>query len=390
MRRQIDSRLAEQIVAEATRVLPFDVNVMDETGSILASSDLSRIGSLHRGAQIALSNGSDWEVDAAMAMRTPKVKPGVNMPLVVNGEIWGAIGLTGNPDEVRQYGKLIQVLAQMILEREMLTVELQRNHRHREDLVLHLINAQQSFSETELENMANRFGVDFSAFWFVILCEFASPQAPLNDLIDAAANAQSKLSQRFPDSLSARISQRELVILDRTATTAVDQRDVADLAKEKLCTVESLLDSACQLPFKVAIGVGLTGITAFNHSWKSARATLRAGTASVTHSHERCFSFYDHRLFSALSSWDGTWQAREILRPLEQLKARDRSGGELLETLNVWYRHARQANETSAELGIHRNTLDKRLRRIEELSGLTLSCTKDYILLYLALQLDCL
>ncbi|VVE10183.1 Carbohydrate diacid regulator [Pandoraea iniqua] len=390
MRRRIDSRLAEQIVAEAARVLPFDVNVMDETGSILASSDLSRIGSLHRGAQIALSNGCDWEVDAAMAARTPKVKPGVNMPLLVNGEVWGAIGLTGDPDEVRQYGKLMQVLAQMILERETLTVELRRNHRHREDLVLQLINAQQTFSSTELENAANRFGVDPTAFWFVIVCEFATPQAPLNDVIDAAANAQSILNQRLPDCPSARVSQRELVILDSTSAAAVDPRHVAELAKARLFAIATLLDSACKLPFKVAIGVGLTGISAFNHSWKSARATLKAGTARATDARERCFSFYDHRLFSALSSWADTWQAKELLRPLEQLKARDRAGGELLETLKVWYRNARQNNETAAELGIHRNTLDKRLRRIEELSGLTLSGTEDDILLYIALQLDCL
>ncbi|WP_164840402.1 sugar diacid recognition domain-containing protein [Collimonas arenae] len=379
--------MAEQIVAEATRVLLFDINVMDETGSILASTDLSRVGSLHRGAQIALSNGSDLEVDKAMAKRIPKVKPGVNMPIFVDGEVWGAIGITGAPEEVRQYGKLLQVLAQMILEREALTTELRRNQRHREDLVLHLINAQGSFSATELENMANRFGVDFSAFWFVLVCDFLHPKTVLNEALEDIARAQWKLSQHIPQCLSARTSHSELIILDQISISATDHC-MAEIARERLFSITNLIDSSGKLPLTVSIGVGLSGITAFNHSWKSALATMQAGIARRSNLRERCFSFYEHRLFSALSTWAGTWQATEVMRPLEILKAQDRARIELLPTLKAWYRHGGQPNKTAEELRIHRNTLDKRLKRVNELCRINLSSTEDYVSMYIALQLD--
>ncbi|MCA8251448.1 hypothetical protein LGN12_30345 [Burkholderia multivorans] len=49
MNGHIDSRLAAQIVEQATVVLPFDINVMDAKSAVVASTDSARIGTLHIG-----------------------------------------------------------------------------------------------------------------------------------------------------------------------------------------------------------------------------------------------------------------------------------------------------------------------------------------------------
>ena len=80
-------------------------------------------------------------------------------------------------------------------------------------------------------------------------------------------------------------------------------------------------------------------------------------------------------------------QANELARPLARLKAMD-NNGLLRRTLAAWFRHNVQPLATSKALFIHRNTLEYRLNRISELTGLDLGNFDDRLLLYVALQLD--
>ena len=88
-----------------------------------------------------------------------------------------------------------------------------------------------------------------------------------------------------------------------------------------------------------------------------------------------------------LDSLRGGWQANELARPLVRLKAMD-NNGLLRRTLAAWFRHNVQPLATSKALFIHRNTLEYRLNRISELTGLDLGNFDDRLLLYVALQLD--
>lgn len=76
-------------------------------------------------------------------------------------------------------------------------------------------------------------------------------------------------------------------------------------------------------------------------------------------------------------------------QPLRVLDAFDGGhGGTLRRTLDAWFAANGRAAATAGALGIHRNTLDYRLRKIAELTGLDLANTDDRLLLYVALQLE--
>jgi purine catabolism regulator len=55
-------------------------------------------------------------------------------------------------------------------------------------------------------------------------------------------------------------------------------------------------------------------------------------------------------------------------------------------TLAALLRNNRSPTRTAAELFIHRQTLTYRMRRIEKLTGRSLSSTKDVVELWLALR----
>lgn len=89
-----------------------------------------------------------------------------------------------------------------------------------------------------------------------------------------------------------------------------------------------------------------------------------------------------------LDSLRGSWQTSELVRPLQKLKIMD-SNGLLRRTLMAWFRHNVQPIATAKALYIHRNTLEYRLNRIAELTGLDIKDSfDDRLLLYIALQLD--
>ena len=128
----ISTALAQQIVERTTQIIPFKVNLIDAHGIIVASADPGRVGSVHPGAQLALARGTSVEIDAQAARLLPGAKPGINLPLTVRGEICGVVGLTGEPDAVRQFGELVRAMAEMMLEQAQLVSELQHEKRYRE------------------------------------------------------------------------------------------------------------------------------------------------------------------------------------------------------------------------------------------------------------------
>lgn len=81
------------------------------------------------------------------------------------------------------------------------------------------------------------------------------------------------------------------------------------------------------------------------------------------------------------------WRADELQRPLRRLAAHDRDG-QLRRTLAAWFAHDMKAAPSAAALHVHRNTLDYRLRRIAELTGVNLARLDDCLLLFIGLELD--
>lgn len=135
----LDAKLAQQIVARTMQIIDSNVNVMDGRGKIIGSGDDQRLGELHEGALLAISQERIVDIDEGVARHLHGVRPGINLPLRIDGQIVGVIGLTGNPLQLRQYGELVCMTAEMMLEQARLLHMLAQDSRLREELVLNLI-----------------------------------------------------------------------------------------------------------------------------------------------------------------------------------------------------------------------------------------------------------
>lgn len=384
--------LAHDIVTRTMRIIPFNVNVMDASGVILASGDRDRVGELHDGALLALARKATVEVDAASARRMHGARPGINLPLVVDGQLCGAVGLSGEPDEVRQFGELVRLTAEMILEQAGLANELQRDSRYREAFVLNLIRGDQD-ARPELDAWARRLGLDFARTQLVFLLELETGPGGAEQPLAEIQRLQLQLLSQQPALLSATVSPCEMVMLD---SFEADPRSLEVQARRRQQALAALVRDACRMPFTLTMGLPLPGLDGAAISYQSARAAARVGrrrqagadhsSGAAGHGAGRQFSYYDLALPVLLSGLGAGWQADQLRRPMARL-ARDRNGAVLVRTLEAWFAHDGGASATAAALHIHRNTLDYRLRRIEELSGLALARMEDRLLLYVSILL---
>ena len=378
---ELSARLAQDIVSRTMRIIPFNVNVMDARGVILASGDAARVGELHDGALLALARRATVEVDAASAPRMHGARPGINLPLVVGGQMCGAVGLSGEPDAVRQFGELVRLTAEMILEQASLAGELQRDSRYRETFVLNLIRGDAG-GRPELETWARRLGLDFGRVQAVFLLELRADAADAERAISELQRLQLALLARQPALLSATTGPYDMVILDAFDP---DAAPVDTAARRRHAALVALVRELCALPFTLTLGLAARGVEAAAVSWQSARTAARIGRRRDPA--RTAWSHYDLALPVLLSGLDAGWQAAQLRQPVACL-ARDRSGATLRRTLDAWFAHNESAAATAAALHIHRNTLDYRLRRVEELTGLLLARAEDRLLLYVSALLS--
>lgn len=380
----IAPELAQEIVERAMQVLPLNVNVMDARGIIIASGTPERIGDLHAGAQMVLARGAAVEIDHAATSSLPGARAGINLPLYGRGEICGVVGITGTPDEVRQFGQLLRITAEMIIEQALLTGELQRERRYREEFVFQLLK-RTGVSQESMAAWAARLGIDLSQPHTVTVLHVGTDDTePDRQLLDLQ-RAQGELLNRWEDLPTAVLSPCELAILEPFERSE-HPAECARQALLRLSELNALVEQRLELDYMLTSGVALPGIAGASASYQSAATTFAiARQRGVKRPYA---SFYEHTLPVLLVDLDLGWKKEQFLAPFARLTGDDPKSVVLVRTLRAWFANNRHPTLTAKALHIHRNTLDYRLQKIGEMTGMNLDAIDDTLLLYIGMHLS--
>lgn len=377
----LDAKLAQDIVNRTMQIIDSNINVMDAKGTIIGSGDVNRIGEFHEGALLALSQGRVVEINEAVANSLHGVKPGVNLPLRVEGEVVGVIGLTGDPSLLRQHGQLVGMAAEMMLEQARLLNMLAQDSRMREALVLNLIRSDEL--PTSMVEWAQRLGIDMAQPRVVTMIELDSNLLGVDTSMAELQQLQSLLTMPDRDNLIAIVSLTEMVVLQPALNS--NGRWDAEEHRKRVDNLLLRISESSRLNVRVSLGSHFSGPGCVARSYSTAKAAMAVGKQRMPD--QRSYYYQDLMLPVLLDSLRGGWQINELSRPLVKLKAMD-NNGLLRRTLLAWFNHNMHPGATVKSLYIHRNTLDYRLNRISEITGLNLRKFDDHMQLYIALQLD--
>ena len=114
----LDSMFAQNLVERIMRNLGYNINIMNGKGIIIASGDHKRVGDFHEVAYEVIRKGLEYKLVKPDKNNYIGVKPGINMPITYEGETIGAVGITGDPEEVFKFAYLARISVEMMIQQE--------------------------------------------------------------------------------------------------------------------------------------------------------------------------------------------------------------------------------------------------------------------------------
>lgn len=363
---ELDHDLAQDIVDRAMAILPYNVNVMDNQGLILASGERERINTRHEGAQLVLANGRVVEIDEHTAVNLKGVQPGINLPLMLDQRLIGVLGITGEPAQLRTYAELVRMTAEMLLGQRNQQAEQQWRRQRCDDLLALLLG--DAGDSPRLLDEARQMGLKPQLSRVPYLFELGLEHGPGQTVETLSA----WLMSRYPESWCLTSSKSSLLWC-RPITASVENERL--LAK---------LDGLGWNILRIAVGGQAEGLVGLRRCYRRVADLLAYGRDVLPQS--RLLALSRYRLPALLWRHRSDDALDELLTPLRKVIAKD-SNGQLLATLRSWCEHDGQSQACADALGIHRNSLRYRMERIAELSGVDPLRLDGMLALYLGVQL---
>ncbi|WP_028768201.1 sugar diacid recognition domain-containing protein [Shewanella fidelis] len=372
----LDSSIARQIVQRTMKIIGHNINVMNNHGVILGSGDPHRVGEIHEGALLAISQKRTVEISTKNTGTLQGVKPGINLPLHYKGDIIGVIGITGEPEALKSYGELLKMTAELIVEQANTLEQAQWHYRQKEELIIELIKSEGPYSQHQ-RNWASQLNIDLDIPRVVALIKIQ------NDEEETAANSMLKqvlhlLENPSRGNLVAMTSMTELVIL-KPAFLDGKAWDPA-LESERIDQLLARLPTRLASRLKISLGHFFPATEDLNRSYQTAIETLAIG--QQIRPEQNKYLYEDYSLSVLLSALKDSWRGKELLSPYQALLCADKNG-QLVKTLSAYLQHFGDLQQCANSLFIHRNTLRYRLDKIQRMTGVNIDQLDGLLQLYI-------
>ncbi|WP_125151992.1 CdaR family transcriptional regulator [Clostridium rectalis] len=345
----LNEQLAQNISHKMMEILPYNINIMNEHGIIIGSGDLKRLHTLHEGALEALSKQKMVEI------YTPwrGVKPGVNTPIVFNNKSIGVIGITGAPDEVRPFGELVRVTAELLINQEYSFNKRKIYERHKEEILHELAYNTSPYSKS-LKEKSLSLGINLEMPLVAIVLKF-----------------HEKYNDKIKNSLLEFLESYEFnVTLSSSSICLFVKYD--NLIEKRLY---NFINNHTN--FNIIAGIGLKE-EIIGISVKQAINSINIG--KKLYDKQRIYSYKNLSFISTLSNFKGEERFIIFINKLEK----EGKQANLLKTLITYINNNGELHSTADKLHIHRNTLNYRLEKIHELTNKDPKKLLDLLELYTA------
>ena len=371
----ISHTLAQQIVNTIKDVCSYDINFINSSGTIIASTNSARIGAFHEIGRKAAVTGTTIEV--AESDNFTGTRQGINMPLYHEDHLLAVIGITGSPEKVRKYAFLAQRITSLLIREQ----ELGQYSRHQADKKQFVIS---SLLHGDTQN---------PEYLLKCLKEFQiDPDTPKRLILIHTYPAAS--GQNYTDSVSGSVlSEHQIQNFFKTAGITLytfrypgDYLAVADNSGFSALS-GTLHNFAKKHADTLAIAVGRSvSLYQLGLSLTTAETALRSLSFHQPSTDNICAENYavfdDLTLEIVLSSVSPEDREEFSGKTIRQLSSDEK------ELLRTYFSLEMSLADTAEKLFLHKNTLQYKLNHIYKKCGLNPRKFRDAVLLYLALEME--
>lgn len=382
----LNSAIAQSIVDITMSVLHVNVNIMDVNGTVIAAGDKSRIGTFHCAAAEVIATGQKKAVSAQEAATMDNVEPGATYPIVYKGEVIGALGMTGAPEYVDKFVELGALYALLFIEQEDMKQRVFQEQRVRESILLDLFTGRcLKDADFFLQRLAGlNYRLDKAHRVIAVRLEALEHQT---DMI---------LCQQIKDRLTDLLANKRICGAPLIGCFIQSQLALLAPVQNKPCAPERFAAEVKDLYDCLRQATGnqvLIAIDGICESWMDIPAAFAQakGTLEIACRYNqkdgviRSDDYLTEYTLLHIPAQERQRFTSTVLGKLCTGKPRQREL--LLQTLRTYFQNDMNAQKTAEELFIHRNTLNMRLNKIREWSGLSPQRFQDAFNLRMAIIL---
>lgn len=371
---RISKSSAQEIVEEIGKLVKQNINLMDETGHIIASNDPARIGNFHEGAYRIITNHlKELYITPELEKTLPLVRQGINLPIEVDGDVEGVIGITGTYDEVIKYGQIVKKMAEILIRERMVLDNRQLDQRVRSRFLEDWILGSGLSNPQSLSERGFALGIDI--------------RSPRRCIVTSARNREEftgslegqLVLEQVEGLVSARIQEQGGIILRNAARQILLLRLQETASLEKICLE---IARTVQARLGVPMIFGIDGQAEDIHAaYLQANRAWRTSTYSDS-TITRFESLNTELLLDDLSRGSKQEYLRKIFRGCTAEEVADH-----VALLEVFFAVEGSLQRAAQRLFIHKNTMQYRLKRLAEDTGLDVRKPSQAPSLYLAMLL---
>ncbi|MDO5516772.1 MAG: sugar diacid recognition domain-containing protein [Clostridium sp.] len=331
----LSKKLAQNIVDKMMDVIPYNVNIMNDKGIIIGSGDIKRIGQIHNGALEALERNEIVEI----LEDEEEIKAGVNIPILFREKIVGVIGITGLPNVVKHLGKLVSVTTELLINQEYSISEHIISEKLKEEFIYEWINYEDNYNENFIEK-GKSFGVDVLLRRAAILVEYnEADYKKCSGILSCILDENEYM---------VNLSSHRIVIL-------INEINIS----RKIKNIKERLKNIC---IKMAVGRVNSII------YKSVKDSIKA--LELGGKLYKDISVYYYSQIQFYHDMDKFFCKEKQDRIIELIRNESKNE-DLLETFLAFMECSGERTAAAKTIHIHRNTLNYRLKKIEEITKLS-------------------
>ncbi len=347
------AKLAQDFV-EATSLLVGQrtINIMDQKGIIIASTEKHRIGDFHQGAAEVLETGKPVLIKIEDLPRYPGTKEGYNMPIFLNDEIIGVVGIFGCEEEVQSIANLLRVYVTQSFSQFQMTQKQNLEAELRNQLLRLLLFGGESQKEM-IAKLCGMLNLQLEYPIRIVLLYERARERNMKHLLDYSQLIQNLIWKNVLDRRRDvfGIQNADYVILLGGGESPEMQKRLDKLLHE--IEAEDVWNAAVSSPCRnlEEISAGMREVSVLRNR--------EGGTIQNLEEHS-CRMQY---LLGSLTVQEGARTAARMLRRLKEQHGENQAE-QLLRTARVYYECGGSVARAAEQLNLHKNTLLYRMKQL--------------------------
>lgn len=398
MLKSILKSYGQTIIENAQAIIGYDVLITDKDGIIIAVKDRNRLGKLHSHSLSVVKKATPEAIHKEEAS-SYGVLEGICLPIKIDEEIIGTVGITGNPAEVSKYGYLVQKLAELFVREKSLRESSFLRESAISNLVAQVIDKNnQKCNKSYILSQAKSLNYDLDRPKIAIIVDIIQFEKIIDDIqsfISDYKNSEINIQLlkasvlRFlrdsfekTDLITNYTSDKFLILMDINKMSEIELKNHVnhkfDLFKSKII----------DLNISALFGVGAQANDIYDlyNSIESAWKALKIGKR--IRPNETIYNIKDFMLEETLISLDTQQAMKYINNTIGKLYNSPHWTPDLDLTLKECLRNPLETSKIAEKLSIHKNSLYYRIDKINKMFGFDLNTFEDIFRLKIALILE--